>query len=834
MISFILIWALLISVLATIRPGYHQSMRYQYLKNPKYKNEPWVNQYSGMMAADEQPMGEPTTLSDDDTSVTEIEIQDMDERLIKGWASVNVKDVQGDNIPIEVMKRAFLRYMMIVGGLLMFKHSNHPIGKIVWWGVKFNPEAGKYGIQVIAQLHSGYRLHDIVWEGVKQKIIKGFSLGAFVPDPEINTIIKDGQRIPTIVEMDELSPVFSPANPYATLDEFAEMAKSADDKDMLQFLDELKKAIEGCCGNSGNCEKKCGRCKSMENNKAQKPSPDIKRLEGMYGLENSGKLIEILSADDLMLISPPLAPEEGLSAGMSLGDIAAKHGIAMTDLEEELHRGIEVEAEHGGSPDDARKITMDHLTEDPKYYTKMDKMEDEQKENVNDIGQQEIETKTLENTLATMTKKKVYVKDPSQTPQGVTVQQGPKGGKYYESTTPTPGNIPKQPAPGKEPGAGDLSPKAQEGMKVFAGSQVPDIEQFQQKYQAETGKNPNNVNNKEEFFSWVADQGQSGGDTITAEEWNNTPKDYRSERNGQKYILTRDSKGTVLKPITVADKKSEGKTGDTISQEEWNSTPADYKSVKDGQKHILTMDPNTGGTILKPVNVERKKIKIGKQSVSGQAAAKATRGKPEEGQFPDPEESDPGQIDDWDTNTSLPGDGQKPRKGEAIRVPSAGGNRGRTGDRSVNQSWWEKMQNKKKELENLDQDPATPIRLVESIDMLITFNDNKANNPAIRQDLAKLQQVMDVDEDAKEMARDLLYFLDEAADMDAKALWNRFKVLYGPSTDPGTLSNEQYGEMKTMRKAMELKKSVEGLELNLMAKELKKSVDNLDRSIPSN
>lgn len=37
----------------------------------------------------------------------------------------------------------------------------------------------------------------------------------------------------------------------------------------------------------------------------------------------------------------------------------------------ELRRGAKVEMEHTDDPDVAREIAMDHLVEDPKYYTKL-------------------------------------------------------------------------------------------------------------------------------------------------------------------------------------------------------------------------------------------------------------------------------------------------------------------------------------------------------------------------------------------------------------------------------------------------------------------------------
>lgn len=42
---------------------------------------------------------------------------------------------------------------------------------------------------------------------------------------------------------------------------------------------------------------------------------------------------------------------------------------------EQLKMGIEVEMEHTDDPKMAKEIAKDHLKEDPKYYTKLKKME---------------------------------------------------------------------------------------------------------------------------------------------------------------------------------------------------------------------------------------------------------------------------------------------------------------------------------------------------------------------------------------------------------------------------------------------------------------------------
>jgi hypothetical protein len=71
----------------------------------------------------------------------------------------------------------------------------------------------------------------------------------------------------------------------------------------------------------------------------------------------------------------------GLSKDMSINDIAKKHKVDLDILKQELKKGIKVEKEHTDDVKRAARIAMDHLFEDPKYYTKLAKIKLE--ENVN-------------------------------------------------------------------------------------------------------------------------------------------------------------------------------------------------------------------------------------------------------------------------------------------------------------------------------------------------------------------------------------------------------------------------------------------------------------------
>ena len=59
----------------------------------------------------------------------------------------------------------------------------------------------------------------------------------------------------------------------------------------------------------------------------------------------------------------------------TVSELAKKHGVSISVLEKQLEAGIEEEMEHTTDTSVAKEIALDHLSEDPKYYTKLKKIE---------------------------------------------------------------------------------------------------------------------------------------------------------------------------------------------------------------------------------------------------------------------------------------------------------------------------------------------------------------------------------------------------------------------------------------------------------------------------
>ena len=59
---------------------------------------------------------------------------------------------------------------------------------------------------------------------------------------------------------------------------------------------------------------------------------------------------------------------------LSIRQLAMKHNVSITDIMDQLLKGINVELEHTNNEDVAREIALDHLNEDPHYYNKLEKV----------------------------------------------------------------------------------------------------------------------------------------------------------------------------------------------------------------------------------------------------------------------------------------------------------------------------------------------------------------------------------------------------------------------------------------------------------------------------
>jgi hypothetical protein len=65
----------------------------------------------------------------------------------------------------------------------------------------------------------------------------------------------------------------------------------------------------------------------------------------------------------------------GKSDKMSLQDIADKFNVSIDKIQAQLKKGVKIESEHTDDKEKAKEIAMDHISEFPDYYDRLEKME---------------------------------------------------------------------------------------------------------------------------------------------------------------------------------------------------------------------------------------------------------------------------------------------------------------------------------------------------------------------------------------------------------------------------------------------------------------------------
>ena len=104
------------------------------------------------------------------------------------------------------------------------------------------------------------------------------------------------------------------------------------------------------------------------------------------GLELDDHLLQIIAEEHAAVLREfKERIPGGLTSGMEGSmesihqQLADRHGVSLEEIEAEIDRGIEVELEHTTDEEIAHEIAMDHVYEDPAYYSKLGTIEEAKK-----------------------------------------------------------------------------------------------------------------------------------------------------------------------------------------------------------------------------------------------------------------------------------------------------------------------------------------------------------------------------------------------------------------------------------------------------------------------
>ena len=329
------------------------------------------------------------------------EILNENERLVRSWASVEVKDNQGDIVPISEIRKV-LNIWMKRGAPISDNHTNKIIGKGLNWKEDTEPMTNKPAIMIDYQVFTDYTHDDDVWEQIKNGERTGLSIGG--KRTKKATLIKDDYSDSMAnqlmgIELFEIASAFKPANQFSRNIAVNFMAKSDDSTELEKDLKKGAAVIDIMKPFVGfeNFEE----CIQAQKNRGH-TEESSQRICGF--LKNKFEKIE--KEDNKIKTEPSLKKEDELELGKK---IEMEHKDTIDTFRKEIENGENITDEQI-----AEMIANDHLKEDPEYYTKLKQME----------------SGNMNNNID---KARVYLQPGQQAPEGVNVQQGARGGKFYEN-----------------------------------------------------------------------------------------------------------------------------------------------------------------------------------------------------------------------------------------------------------------------------------------------------------------------------------------------------------------------------------------------------------------
>lgn len=306
-----------------------------------------------------------------------LDIQNSKHRLVKGYATVQTRDKDGEIVNLDGITDAMIGYMKR-GGLINLEHSNMVVGKTVHWDIGNHPDTNEKCIEITVAVDTDEDLPRLnsIWRNIQKGLFKGFSIAGDATEVVKESINDTLTKVYKKLQIAEISIVADPANQLAL---FTEKSFAKSNVLLKTPLEEV--AREVALAEKGTLEEVGGIYYVY---KATKKENKIKRVMEEFG---AGELKtpsgEVVTDRDQALAIAYSEYEKsvrdmlvgGLSDGMDIEDIAKLHDVSVEHIQGQLDKGMKVEMEHTDDEGVAQKISLDHLVENANYYDELEKME---------------------------------------------------------------------------------------------------------------------------------------------------------------------------------------------------------------------------------------------------------------------------------------------------------------------------------------------------------------------------------------------------------------------------------------------------------------------------
>lgn len=109
-------------------------------------------------------------------SSEDVYIESANDRLFRAWASVEIRDKQGEILPIDELKKTMYK-LMKRGGPITISHTNQIVGKLLSYEFKMNPKYNREGVSVLGHIYSDTLADEEAWSKIQSGEFAQVSLG---------------------------------------------------------------------------------------------------------------------------------------------------------------------------------------------------------------------------------------------------------------------------------------------------------------------------------------------------------------------------------------------------------------------------------------------------------------------------------------------------------------------------------------------------------------------------------------------------------------------------------------------------------------------------------
>ena len=244
--------------------------------------------------------------------IDSLEILNEDDRIFKSWGTVEVRDKEGQLIPISEFK-SVMPVIMKRGGIITDRHTNRVIAKILNYEFKQKEtnEGLKDGIMITGNVFKDYQIDDMIWEGIKKNIYKGLSFGG--RNHQLDMKYEKGMPTEVLKQLEgfEFALVPGMGNQEATMEEVNYLAKC--DKEISKLgEDGAHEHKVDQFGNHGHpiIEKRLDILEGKNDNTDDKTVKKELTKNGLSLLNSSNKPEKYIKKSDLNISMEEKKPEE--------------------------------------------------------------------------------------------------------------------------------------------------------------------------------------------------------------------------------------------------------------------------------------------------------------------------------------------------------------------------------------------------------------------------------------------------------------------------------------------------------------------------------------------